>query len=329
MGIRLQDSDEYIHDPGPETNWNESRYVDFFDSSNGAGGWLRLGTRPNQGFAEMSACVSLPTGGAAFMYGRPAITGNGLAAGGQTWGVDVPFGRTTAEYVGSLILLPDPWALAEPGAAFRTAEVVEGRLSLISRAGGLTSVMGADQADIERIFLPGQAAFHYQHLVRTTGTVQVGSQRWAIDGLGGRDHSWGPRNWHAKTYLRWLIAMVDEGTGFMLTRAVGPGAQTRGGFVWDNGTFRLVDNFELRNSYADAPHYEMRSTAVRITAGPLQWTATGTPTGWLPLRHRQDGNTLRIVKSPTRWTFGDGRAGAGMCEYHDLLDGVIPVGLHD
>jgi hypothetical protein len=43
----------------------------------------------------------------------------------------------------------------------------------------------------------------------------------------------------------------------MLTRAVGPTKQTRSGFVLDNGEFHVVDDFEMHNTYAPAPNYEL------------------------------------------------------------------------
>src|SRR5262245_4423879 len=176
--------------------------------------------------------------------------------------------------------------------------------------------MGSDQDHIDLIFLPGQADFHYQHLVHTTGTVQVGDQVWDIDGLGGKDHSWGPRNWHAKIYLRWIIASADDDHGFMLVRAVGPTKKTRSGFYWDEGRFHVIDDFDMVNTYAGAPNYELRRVELAMRSGERSWSAVGVPQGWVPLRHRQpaDGRValLRIVKSPAEWTFGDGRRGAGM-----------------
>lgn len=54
----------------------------------------------------------------------------------------------------------------------------------------------------------------------------------------------------------------------------------------------------------------------------------------VPLRHLspdEHGNPalLRIVKSPTRLTFGDGRLGAGMSEIHHRMGDGVPAGLHD
>ena len=96
----------------------------------------------------------------------------------------------------------------------------------------------------------------------------------------------------------------------------------------------MVDGFDMVNHYAGAPHYELQRTEVTVRAGDVEWTAVGTPQNHLPLRHRQrndDGDeaTLRIVKQPTEWMFADGRTATGHLEYHDLLEGGVPVGLHD
>lgn len=334
MGTRLTGFDEGMHPVGRAGNWNESRYVDVWDDAKRVGAWMRIGMRPNEGRAEMSVCIYLADGRVAFLFDRPGIHGNALAVGGQDWSVESPYRRGRVRYEGDLLLLDEPWALTEPGRAYRESPRVHASLDLVSTSLGLDSVMGSDQDHIDRIFLPGQADFHYQHLARTTGRISVDGKTWDVDGHGGRDHSWGPRNWHAKIYLRWLICALDDRNGFMLVRAVGPTKTTRGGHVVEDGVFHLVDDFVMRNSYAGPPHHELRSVEVDIRAGELRWTATGRPQAWVPLRHRQrnvDGSeaTLRIVKSPTDWQLDDGRTGAGHCEYHDLLERGIPVGLAD
>ena len=332
-GFLLTDRDAYTHPIGPASNWNESRYVDFWDAQNRVGGWFRIGNRPNEGHAEMSACINLPDGRAGFMFARPDISRNELHAAGQRWQIEDPWRRTRVTYHGEMFLL-DPWALVDPKAAFQASPRVTATVELDCRSEGLGSVMGFDQSHIDRIFLPGQADFHYQHLIHSTGRVTVGAQSWTVDGRGAKDHSWGPRNWHAKIYLRWLIASFDDDYGFMLVRAVGPTKQTRSGFVWNAGEFHLVDDFEMHNHYAGAPHYELKRTALKIRSGSHVWCAEGLPQAWLPLRHRQNDSQgkpalLRIVKSPTQWVTPDGRDGLGMCEYHDLMIEGRPVGLDD
>jgi hypothetical protein len=334
MGVLLTDADEYTHEIGPASNWNESRYIDFWDADNRVGGWFRIGNRPNEGHAEMSACINLPDGRTAFMFARPEIAGNPLDVGGQRWEIVTPWITNNVSYHGKMLLLKDAWQLTDPKKAFNESPRQPASIELQCTSFGLGSVMGFDQDHIDLIFLPGQADFHYQHLIRVTGRVTVGEQSWVINARGGKDHSWGPRNWHAKIYLRWLIASFDDDHGFILVRGVGPTKKTRSGFVWDSGQFHLVDDFEMHNDYAGAPHFELRKTTLRIKSGGREWQATGTPQAWLPLRHRQtDANgkpaLLRIVKSPTDWTTPDGKQGQGMCEYHDLMIDGRPIGLDD
>ena len=262
MGTKLVDADEGVHEVGTASNWNESRYVDFWDAGQRLGGWFRIGNRVNEGHAEMSACLYLPDGRVAFFYERPSITTNTLRAGSQSWEILEPWRSNRVRYSGDLLLLDDPWSLTDPKTAFRTAPRAHGEVDLICRSSGLSSVMGSDQDHIERIFLPGQADLHYQHLTRSTGSVRVGDHSWTFrDAGGGKDHSWGVRNWHAKIYLRWLIASLDDDHGFLLVRAVGPTKQTRSGFVLDGGRFHLVDDFEMRNEYAGCAPLRIASGA--------------------------------------------------------------------
>src|SRR3954462_12505904 len=119
MGTLLTDADEYTHPIGAASNWNESRYIDFWDARARVGGWFRIGNRPNEGHAEMSACINLPDGRTAFMFSRPDITGNELVAAGQRWHIDSPWDRTRVSYHGEMIVLTDPWELTDPKKAFR------------------------------------------------------------------------------------------------------------------------------------------------------------------------------------------------------------------
>ena len=84
MGIRLTNQDEGVHTPGDQINWNESRYIDFWDAGRRIGGWFRIGARPNAKYAEMSACDFLPDGRTAFAFDRAEIAANGLTVGGRS-----------------------------------------------------------------------------------------------------------------------------------------------------------------------------------------------------------------------------------------------------
>ena len=90
MGVRLEPSDEYMHELGPESNFNESMYINCFDPDQQVGGWFRIGNRANEGYAEMTVCLYLPPEDGApgrsvgFMYKRPSIDNNdAFDAGGM------------------------------------------------------------------------------------------------------------------------------------------------------------------------------------------------------------------------------------------------------
>ena len=142
MCTLLVDADEYTHPIGAASNWNESRYIDFWDARMRVGGWFRIGNRPNEQHAEMSACINLPDGKSAFMFSRPKIAGNALDAAGQQWHIDSPWNVTRVSYHGEMIVLDDPWQLVDPKKAFQESPRVNAAVDLTTHARGLESVMG-------------------------------------------------------------------------------------------------------------------------------------------------------------------------------------------
>jgi hypothetical protein len=104
--MRLETSDDYLHAVDGDPNHNESRYYNFFDGTCGLGGWVRLGARPNEGYAEMTVCLYLPDGRVGFMFRRPRIEG-ALAhdAGGLRFEVVEPFREHRVTYDGQVCML--------------------------------------------------------------------------------------------------------------------------------------------------------------------------------------------------------------------------------
>mgnify|MGYP000314301725 FL=1 len=68
--------DDFTHPLGPESNFNESMYFNFFDREKSIGGFIRLGNRANEGQAEMTVTLYLPDGRVLFMFKRPEIKDN-------------------------------------------------------------------------------------------------------------------------------------------------------------------------------------------------------------------------------------------------------------
>src|SRR3981081_323978 len=98
-----------MHELGPEPNFNESMYFNFYDPTTQLGGFFRLGNRANEGHAEMTNCIYLPDGRVAFLFGRPKIHSNdAFDAGGLRFEVVRPFQELQVSYHGKVVLLDNP-----------------------------------------------------------------------------------------------------------------------------------------------------------------------------------------------------------------------------
>jgi len=187
--LRLDPSDEHMHPLEAESNFNESMYFNVFDSEANLGGFFRLGNRANEGKAEMTTCLYLPDGRVAFMFNRPAIEHNdAFDAGGMRFEVVEPFEELKVRYEGKVVILDDPLAMADPRTAFKENPWAECRAELTFR--GISPVYGGEPVNDDGSPIPesgeGFARGHYEQHTAGTGTITVGDQSWAIDGLGLR-----------------------------------------------------------------------------------------------------------------------------------------------
>lgn len=343
MAVRLDPADEYMHELGPESNFNESMYINCFDPEQQLGGWFRIGNRANEGYAEMTVCLYLPDGRVAFMFKRPKIDNNdAFDAGGLTWTMVTPFEELRISYSGKVVVLDQPLQMADPKNAFANNPYEECEVRLTFTGQGKPSMFGGEP-DVSHE-APGEefAKGHYEQLIEASGTIRVGNQEWAVAGCGLRDHSWGPRYWQAPWYYRWLTANFGRDTGFMLSRVAkkdGPG--TRGGFVWQDGQMHYCDHAEISTEFGGEGTYHQKISAVlKSSRSEREWLVTGEVLNLIPLRNRRqdpDGNWLvtRISEGVTRWTFSDGAAnsghetavGYGLSEYLDQIIDDQPVGI--
>jgi len=331
IGVRLEPEDEYMHELGPEPNFNESMYFNAYDPGTNLGGFFRLGNRANEGSGEMTICLYLPDGRVAFMFRRPHVTTNdAFDAAGLRFEVIEPFVELRVSYAGTAVVLDDPLQMADPRRAFASNPHTSCAVHLVYR--GCSAMFGGEpDHPVER---PGEefARGHYEQLVRAGGTVQVGDEQWDLDGFGLRDHSWGPRYWQAPWYYRWLTGNVGEGFGFMgsrIARRDGPG--TRGGFVWDGDALHVCHDFRIRSTWEGDAGYH-RSIEAELVTDDRTFVVRGSVLRMIPLRNRRadaDGHELvtRISEGLTRWTLEDGRVGYGLSEYLDQIVDGSPVGV--
>jgi hypothetical protein len=332
--LRLEPSDEYMHPVESATNFNESMYFNWYDPREKVGGFLRLGNRPNEGYAEMTACVYLPDGRIAFTFARPEISNNNaFAAGGMRFEMVDPFRQQRLAYRGKICMLEHPLEMAEPRKAFVENPWVECEVALEYR--GLSPMLGGERVnddgseiaeDTERAFARG----HYEQHGGARGVVRIGDQEWPVDGFGLRDHSWGPRYWQAPWWYRWLTGNFGEESGFMLSIITArDGSQSTGGVWLEDGEYRDVDAVSIDTTWAGDDQYHDRIHAT-ARVGDSEHVIEGRVLSLIPLRNRRtspSGDQLmtRISEGMTEWRT-DGRVGYGLSEYLDQIVEGQPVG---
>jgi hypothetical protein len=329
--VVLLDQDDLMHPNTGESNYNESAYYNFYDRNARAGGFARLGNRPNEGYAEMTVCIYLPDGTVGFMFQRPEIKGNQAHdAGGLKFEVIKPFAHHRISYRGKLCVLKNPLEMADPAKAFKSNPYARASFELDYYGtapgwGGELREKSGDQwispkieGDPSQQFAKG----HLEQLGHATGTLKVGDSEYKIDGLGLRDHSWGPRYWQAPKYYRWLTMNFDEGLGGMATVTVNrDGSEHPGGFIARKGKPAVnVRKVKIDTEIAGEQQLHDRIKVTCWTdeaADPIE--ITGKVISMIPLRNRRAGMMTRIAEGMTEWRWGD-KVGYGLSEYLDQLD---------
>jgi hypothetical protein len=333
--VRLDPADEYNHPPEAVSNFNESAYYNIYDPSQGVGGWIRIGNRVNEGHAEVSVCLYLPDGKVGFMFRRAAISSNAEHhVGGARFEILEPFRRQRVTYAGEIAVLTNPNDMLDPSRAFKTNPILPCEIELDYR--GLSPLYGgehlnADGSPIELDPKTAMARAHFEQHVAATGRIRVGDQSWAIDGLGLRDHSWGPRYWQNIYWYRWLpISLAPDFGAMIMTMGMRDGSFDCGGMVFTEGRYDLIVDAQVTSEW-DAHFHQTGMKAWCRTERGQEFEITGKVLSLIPLRNRrvtEDGTELatRITEAMTEYRC-DGRVGYGLSEYLDQLEDGRPVGL--
>ena len=251
------------------SNFNESMYFNVYDPAERIGGFLRLGNRANEGYAELTTCLYLPDGRVAFTYNRPKIADNdAFDAGGTRFEVVTPFEELRTTYDGKLALLTEPLQMANPRQAFTENPWVEAHVDLTHR--GVSPMYGGEPVNDDGITALGRPLRRLRpRPLRTAhggrpASIRVGDDEWPVHGFGLRDHSWGPRYWQAPWWYRWLTANFGAEFGFVVSIiASRDGGRRYGGMVLRNGVYEHIQHATIETVWSgdDQYHAEVRATA--------------------------------------------------------------------
>ena len=315
----IKPEDDYTHPVGPETNFNESMYFNFFDNSKQLGGFLRIGNRANERYAEVTLTLYQPDGTVLFNYKRPEIESNdAFDAGGMKFETIDPLVRLRTTYEGGAVYLTDAKQMADPGQAFRENPHKQVSIDLLHEA--VAPVYGQtnnerEDADPEQGF--GRA--HYEQHMHVTGTVTIDGEATQIDAFGLRDHSWGPRYWQNIYSYRWLTCSFGPELNVMVSEIRRtPEERTQGGVVIRDGKVERIKNVEIDSAFEDERVHHQRITAKLALESGEQVTLEGLVKGYIPLRNRRASMVTHIGEGMTEYRCL-GRTGLGISEYLDQV----------
>ena len=199
------------------SNFNESMYFNVYDPAERVGGFLRLGNRANEGYAEMTTCLYLPDGRVGFMFNRPEIADNDAFDAGGTRFEVVDAVRGAAHHLRRQGRAARPsrsrWrtrARRSPrtrGSTRTSSSTHRGRVADVRRRARERRRLPALRDHSGRLRPRPLRAAHGGR----RASIRVGDEEWEVDGFGLRDHSWGPRFWQAPWWYRWLTANFGDG----------------------------------------------------------------------------------------------------------------------
>lgn len=307
----LSPADEGMHPIEADSQFNESMLITYFDRDDDSGGLLRIGNRPNEGYAEVTFCLFPPGGGALFQFARAPITSNdAFEAGGMRFAVVDPTDTLRISYAGEVAFFADPRALADPGPAFRAAPRRAVQLELEGTS--VSPMYGARSGT--------SVGGHYEQHMAMHGTLTLDGTARPAGGQGNRDHSWGPRNWHRTFSDRTLWCTFDDEFGFAVSLTwSGPDTEPEVmGTVTRAGEARALVAGRISSAFEDNGLYHTDFSCQVTDDRGETYDLDGRVMRFIPFRHRRDGHVTHIGQGMTEFSCR-GKTAYGLSEYMDLV----------
>lgn len=315
----IKPEDDYTHPLGPEPNFNDSMYFNFFDNKKNFGGFMRIGNRANERYAEVTLTLYLPTGEVMFNYKRPEIDNNdAFDAGGMKFETIEPLTKLRTTYEGTAVFLAEPNQMTDPSQAFRNNPHKPVSMDLVHEAvGPVYGSSGAGRVieDPEKEF----AKAHYEQHMHITGHVTIDGDRTDIDAYGLRDHSWGPRFWQNIYSYRWLTCAFGPDLGIMVSEIRrSEHERTQGGVVVRGETVQPITSVDIDTEHEPgSPQHNAMKATLRLGSGETI-VLEGAVKSYIPLRNRREGHVTHIGEGMTEYRLGD-RVALGISEYLDQV----------
>ena len=324
----MRPEDEMTHAPDTSVNFNESVYTNGFDTGSPVGGWMRLGNRVNEGYAELSVCLYLPDGRIACQFQRPNITRNDrFEAGGLSYSVIEPLKKVSMTFDGELLIVDDPNALRDPKTLFANGPRRPATSTGFTRrnrqcmAASRTTMpcrpcMGAIFRSAISTSTPACAARSASGARPCRSTAAAGAIIRGGRATGRRSISIGCSS-----------PIFRTATASCSSRSPTRTASRRVGVLLVDGQYEEIIDMDLPTEWTEQK--DPRRVEIGVRTANRKAMITGEIITLAPLRNRRkaNGKTLesRIAEGFTRFTW-DGRQGYGMTEYIERIEGGRLVG---
>ena len=275
----LEPADEARHRPDPgETAWEEAWDLDFTTDDGSLGGYVRIALHPARRLAWFWAALVGEGRPLVIVVDHEVALPRGTQLDLRAEGLWTSFTCETPLEHWSVGLEAFGVALNDPTEAWRSLR-------------GDRTALGLD-LEWETAGLPSTAShphgYHLPCLVH--GEVLVGDEVIALDGSGGRSHTWGHRRWdHAWSTT---AGRLDDGTTWYGHRL---------GILPAQGASGLPGPGRVEVDLAGG-------AGAQLSVTPLHHAPVGLD--------KADGGPTRIARSLCRYTVADGRRGVGWTEWN-------------
>jgi hypothetical protein len=278
-----------------------------------------LGVRTG-GRGESLLAIALPDGRVLFGLDLlPArVAERGFSVGGST----ASFSPTRLSFEGRLAEHESAAFPPAPLKALLAPRTRDVRLSLELTpsipAFDLSQALGPEEIEVVRPL----GRHHVEQSGRWRGEIVVDGRRFEFDGDGGRDHSWGLRDWEAADHWRLFTVAFGPDLALHALAVAVRGRRVEGGFLWRGGRAEpitrvrhaaerssgRVTSFELEVATAAGPPLLLRGRVRRSLRVPVQIEKS-------PLRHLT-GRPYRMMLQENFTQYeARGRRGRGIAEF--------------
>jgi hypothetical protein len=215
--------------PSEHVNWNESQALWWYDRHNEIAGFHRIAHQPNRSNAHIWHCL-MARSGASF---RRVATALPYEAGMRVEDV----------YRAELLSLRhDGRGGIEIGGSYPDAKV---ELVFNDLHESLETYI---LAGFKGSYVEGKelTEAHFEAAGAVKGAIELAGKRYAIDALGYRDHSWGPRKPGDVQITNWLTGTLGPNLSFMVSKFIlrnQPVAML--GYILDRGEVQVIDQADI------------------------------------------------------------------------------------